>query len=67
MRPTALVASMALAVAWGAGEVAGAWLGVSFVAPHLWRTEVKPVSADVVARSNEEEGLATADAMVVDG
>jgi len=67
LRPTALVASMALAVAWGAGEVAGAWLGVSFVAPHLWRTEVKPVSADVVARSNEEEGLATADAMVVDG
>jgi len=40
-----MVAAAMFALAWGAGESVGSLLGVRSVAPHLWRTEVKPVAA----------------------
>jgi hypothetical protein len=43
LRPTSVAAAAVLALAWAIGEAAGAWLGLERVAPHLWRTEVKPV------------------------
>jgi len=55
LRPTAPVSAVVLASAWGLGEVAGALLGVTRVAPYLWRTEVKPVRAEDVARSTAHE------------
>jgi hypothetical protein len=51
----ALLGSVVLALFWGMGEAAGAILGVRRVAPHLWRTEVKPVSAATVAASDAAE------------
>jgi hypothetical protein len=48
--PTALSAALVLASAWGLGEAVGALAGMTLVAPHLWRTEVKPVSREQVAR-----------------
>jgi len=58
LRPTACSAALALAAAWGLGEAIGALMGVNRVSPHLWRTEVKPVPRDVVARSTAQERLA---------
>jgi len=58
LRPTACIAALALAGAWGLGEAMGALLGVNRVTRHLWRTEVKPVPRDVVARSTAQESLA---------
>ncbi len=55
LRANAPIAAAALALAWGLGEAAGSWLGVARVAPYLWRTEVKPVSAGDVARSSARE------------
>ncbi len=52
--PTIAAASL-FALAWGLGEGAGAVLGVNRVAPHLWRTEVKPVSREDVAQSTAHE------------
>lgn len=50
-----LVGSMVFALAWAVGEGVGAWIGMGRVVPHLWRTEVKPVSEDAEARSREWE------------
>ena len=55
LRVSTLGAAMALAAAWGLGEAAGAWLGTARVAPHLWRTEVKPVSRENLAVSTALE------------
>jgi hypothetical protein len=55
LRPAALASAAALAGAWALGESAGAWLGVRGTAPHVWRTEVKPVSSEIVAQSDGEE------------
>lgn len=55
MRPSALAAALVLASAWGLGEAAGALMGTTRVAPHMWRTEVKPVSREDVARSTAQE------------
>jgi len=59
LRPTALAAAAVLALTWGLGEAAGAVMGVTRVAPHIWRTEVKPVSREVVALSTAGEDIAT--------
>jgi glycosyltransferase involved in cell wall biosynthesis len=61
VRPAALPAALLLAAAWGLGEAAGAWLGTARVAPHSWRTEVKPVSREDVAGSTAQEQLASPD------
>lgn len=53
--PLAVLASGALAVSWALGEAAGSWLGLRTVAPWLWRTEVKPVTAASVASADERE------------
>lgn len=58
LRPAALAAALVLATAWGLGEAIGAWLGVARVSPYLWRTEVKPVSLEDVARSDAREQAA---------
>jgi glycosyltransferase involved in cell wall biosynthesis len=58
LRPTALGAALVLASAWGLGEAAGALMGTTRVAPHIWRTEVKPVRREDVARSTAQERLA---------
>jgi len=55
MSLSTLAAASLLAMAWGLGEGAGAVLGVNRVAPHLWRTEVKPVSREEVAQSTAQE------------
>ena len=55
LRPVAQAAAILLAAAWGLGEAAGALLGIARVSPHLWRTEVKPVSREDVARSTAAE------------
>lgn len=60
VRPAALPAAAVLAGAWGLGEAAGALLGLRTVTPWLWRTEVKPVSVDVVTASDRLEGRAAA-------
>lgn len=58
LRPAALAAALVLASAWGLGEAIGAWMGVGRVAPFLWRTEVKPVSVEDLARSGAREQIA---------
>ena len=60
IRLTALAASFVLALAWGLGEAAGAWMGTGRVAPLVWRTEVKPVRREDVALSTSAESLAPA-------
>lgn len=65
MRPTALAAALVLASAWGLGEAAGALVGITRAAPHLWRTEAKPVRREVVARSTDQEQLAPPSAVAV--
>lgn len=55
LKPDSLAATLVLASAWGLGEAAGAWLGTRRVAPFLWRTEVKPVRREDVARSTAQE------------
>ncbi len=60
LRPSALAAAIVLALAWGLGEAVGAVMGTVRVAPFIWRTEVKPVSSEVVARSDAQEVLAIA-------
>ena len=45
------LAAACLAVAWAAGEGAGAILGVGRVAPRVWRCETKPVSVDALERA----------------
>jgi hypothetical protein len=65
LRPAVLAAAVVLASAWGLGEAVGALMGVDRVAPHIWRTEVKPVSAEDVARSTAEERVAAAGAAVL--
>jgi hypothetical protein len=57
VRPMALPAAGVLALSWGLGEALGAIVGVRAVTPHLWRTEVKPVPAEVVAASDQFERL----------
>lgn len=57
MSATALAAAAVLALAWGLGEAVGTVLGLARVTPHLWLTEVKPVSREDVARSNGHEQL----------
>ncbi|MBN9660360.1 MAG: hypothetical protein J0H49_19380 [Acidobacteria bacterium] len=52
-----LAATVPLAWAWGMGEAAGAVLGTQRVSPYLWRTEVKPVAREELARSDQSEGL----------
>jgi hypothetical protein len=63
VRPTAPAAAALLAVAWAVGEGLGAWLGVRRISPFLWRTEIKPVSRDDVARSAAQEEIAAAAAV----
>lgn len=58
LRPAALAAAFVLASAWGLGEAIGAWMGVARVTPFLWRTEVKPVSLEDLARSDAREQAA---------
>jgi len=58
LRPAACVAAMALAGAWGLGEAIGGLIGIGRVSPHIWKTEVKPVPRDVVARSTAQEQAA---------
>ncbi len=58
MRPTAPATALVLALAWGLGEAAGALMGANRVSPPLWRTEIKPVRRDDVARSTTQEQLA---------
>ena len=65
LRPTVHAATVVLAAAWGVGEAAGALMGLRRVAPHLWRTEVKPVSREEVARSTAQEQLASGNASVL--
>lgn len=48
MRGAALAASLVLASAWALGEAVGAWMGTTRVAPHIWRTEIKPVRREDV-------------------
>lgn len=53
----ALPAAGVLAVFWGIGESIGAVAGLRAVSPHLWRTEVKPVThAQVAAADRLERG-----------
>jgi hypothetical protein len=40
-------------------------MGVARVAPQLWRTEIKPVRREDVARSNAQEELAAPEAAVL--
>jgi hypothetical protein len=58
LQPAALAAALVLASAWGLGEAIGAWMGVDRVAPFLWRTEVKPVTVEDLARSDAREQAA---------
>lgn len=58
---TSLAATGLLACMWGLGEAAGAVLGTRRVSPYLWRTEVKPVAREELARSNEAEGIGAED------
>jgi hypothetical protein len=51
----ALPAALVLAVFWGLGESIGAVVGLGAVSPHLWRTEVKPVSLAELAASDRLE------------
>ncbi len=55
VRPFALPAALVLALFWGLGESIGALAGLRLVSPHLWRTEVKPVSHAQVAASDRLE------------
>ncbi len=57
MSVSTLAAASLLALAWALGEAAGAVLGVNRVAPYLWRTEVKPVTREDVAKSKEQEAV----------
>jgi len=57
LRSSSLAAAFVLALMWGVGEAAGALLGTRKVAPHQWRTEVKPVRAEDVERSASLERL----------
>jgi hypothetical protein len=57
VRWSALLAAVLLACAWGLGEAVGALVGTARVAPVLWRTEVKPVSSEVVENSAARERL----------
>ena len=61
LSPAVLAAAAVLALAWGMGEALGALMGTPRVAPYLWRTEVKPVSAEDVAHSAAQERLAAAE------
>jgi hypothetical protein len=65
LRPTTLAAALVLAWAWGLGEAGGAWMGTARVASRLWRTEVKPVRCEDVARSNAQERFAPLNPTVV--
>jgi len=58
MRPAALVAAVVLASAWGLGEGVGALAGSDRVRPYLWRTEVRPLAPEEMARSTAQERLA---------
>jgi hypothetical protein len=58
LRPTACASALVLATAWAHRVAIGALMGVKRVSPHLWRTEVKPVPRDVVARSTAQENMA---------
>jgi glycosyltransferase involved in cell wall biosynthesis len=57
LRPTAVAAALVFACAWGLGEAAGALLGINRVAPCFWRTEIKPVRREEVARAAAHERL----------
>lgn len=55
LRPRSLLASFALSVGWAAGEAVGAVRGLAAVTHRIRETEIKPVSAAAVARSDREE------------
>jgi len=52
IRGMALPASLVLSCFWAAGEAVGVIIGRSRVAGHMWQTEVKPVSQEMVERSD---------------
>jgi hypothetical protein len=55
LRGTSVFSSMLLAGAWAGGESVGAAKGLAAVTSRLWVTEIKPVSAEDVARSDRTE------------
>ena len=55
--PHALAASGALAIVWAAGEAAGSVAGVRRVQPHLWKTEAKPVSWEMIRQSDAADQM----------
>lgn len=56
LRPLTLAACVVMAAAWACGEAAGAVMGLGRVTPYLWITEIKPVQAEDVDRSDAAEG-----------
>jgi hypothetical protein len=50
-----LLACVPLAVAWACGEAVGALLGADRVAPWVWRSEVKPVTSEMLRESSRRE------------
>jgi hypothetical protein len=50
-----LLASAPLAIAWACGESVGALLGTDRVAPWVWRSEVKPVTSEMLLESSRRE------------
>lgn len=59
--PLSLVSAAVFATVWACGESVGAIKGIVQVLPHLWTSEIKPVSRDQVAHFAARQSLSLRD------